>query len=582
VKEAKNMIDIKLIIWDLDETFWFGTLSEEGVVVNEDNIELIIELSERGIVNSISSKNNYDEVKDKLTSLGVWDYFVFPKIGWYSKGNAIKDTISTMGLRAENVLFIDDNHLNLKEVSSLLPFINVLDVKDLGLLNENYNLQGKDDRELTRLKQYQLLESKAISRVDFDTDLDFLHSCNIKVIIKIASEREIDRVHELILRTNQLNFTKVRLDIGEVGALLNSTSVSNYVVYVHDNYGDYGLVGFVSLNKNENKLCHFCFSCRTINLGVEQFVYNYFNSPSIDLNGETAIQLKSDSELSWITLTDELTPEEGVVRKGKGLPNILFKGGCDLSQMTFYLKGNITEETNFVTEDNLAIHSEHTSILLNQVTYSEHFPYLPLEAFDSVIFNEGFDYIIYSVLMDYSQDLYTNSAGDFIPFMGYSKKRDTNVLSENHANQIKSFYVEYKNSGPITPEKFKSNLSDILHKIDNKTRLILVNGSEVAPLMNHEVGSVERHKIMNEVVDEFYRENSARVSLVDVRKYIFSSDDLTDNIRHYKRHVHKGIADEISTVLKIDKKKGWSTFLEYRYRVIKRLKKYWSKLNALI
>ena len=29
----KNFTKVKLIIWDLDETFWKGTLSEEGVKV---------------------------------------------------------------------------------------------------------------------------------------------------------------------------------------------------------------------------------------------------------------------------------------------------------------------------------------------------------------------------------------------------------------------------------------------------------------------------------------------------------------------------------------------------------------------
>lgn len=47
---------IKLVIWDLDETFWEGTLSEEGISIIEDNLKLVKELSKRGIVNSICSK----------------------------------------------------------------------------------------------------------------------------------------------------------------------------------------------------------------------------------------------------------------------------------------------------------------------------------------------------------------------------------------------------------------------------------------------------------------------------------------------------------------------------------------------
>ncbi len=47
---------IKLIVWDLDDTFWSGTLSEGDVVVPEQNINLIRRLTDIGIVNSICSK----------------------------------------------------------------------------------------------------------------------------------------------------------------------------------------------------------------------------------------------------------------------------------------------------------------------------------------------------------------------------------------------------------------------------------------------------------------------------------------------------------------------------------------------
>ena len=42
------MKKIKLIIWDLDETFWEGTLSEEGIKPIERHKELVISLSRRG------------------------------------------------------------------------------------------------------------------------------------------------------------------------------------------------------------------------------------------------------------------------------------------------------------------------------------------------------------------------------------------------------------------------------------------------------------------------------------------------------------------------------------------------------
>ena len=46
---------IKLIVWDLDDTFWKGTLSEEHIEPIASNIELVKILAQRGIVSAICS-----------------------------------------------------------------------------------------------------------------------------------------------------------------------------------------------------------------------------------------------------------------------------------------------------------------------------------------------------------------------------------------------------------------------------------------------------------------------------------------------------------------------------------------------
>ena len=117
--------NIKLVIWDLDETFWKGTLSEEGIHIIEKNPNIVKHLVDRGIMNSIASKNNYNDVKDILINLNVWDYFIFPCIDWVSKGEMIKWILEKTQLRDENTLFIDDNHLNLSEAKFYNPELNV-------------------------------------------------------------------------------------------------------------------------------------------------------------------------------------------------------------------------------------------------------------------------------------------------------------------------------------------------------------------------------------------------------------------------------------------------------------------------
>src|SRR5262249_57735 len=119
------MIDnkVKLVVWDLDETFWRGTLTEEGIDPVQRNIDIVAELPSRGLLNSTCSKNGVEQTKAKLVELGVWDWFVFPSISFNPKGKAVAEMIEGAALRAENVLFIDDNKLNLEEVKFFNPGI---------------------------------------------------------------------------------------------------------------------------------------------------------------------------------------------------------------------------------------------------------------------------------------------------------------------------------------------------------------------------------------------------------------------------------------------------------------------------
>jgi predicted enzyme involved in methoxymalonyl-ACP biosynthesis len=60
--------NIKLIIWDLDDTFWKGTLSEGDIQLIDENIYIIKALLDRGIMNSICSKNDFECVRKILAN----------------------------------------------------------------------------------------------------------------------------------------------------------------------------------------------------------------------------------------------------------------------------------------------------------------------------------------------------------------------------------------------------------------------------------------------------------------------------------------------------------------------------------
>jgi len=119
-----RMIDnnVKMVIWDLDDTFWTGTLAEVGSIeIVPENIRILKTLTARGIVSSICSRNDFATARDKLIEQGVWDLFVFPHIEFTPKGVSIAEIIESANLRPDNVLFIDDNPMNLEEAKHFSP-----------------------------------------------------------------------------------------------------------------------------------------------------------------------------------------------------------------------------------------------------------------------------------------------------------------------------------------------------------------------------------------------------------------------------------------------------------------------------
>jgi FkbH-like protein len=339
---------VKLVVWDLDDTFWQGALGEDGMVPLPRNVEMVQELARRGIPSSICSKNDPDVATRALTALDVHQYFVFPRICYSAKGKSVAEIIDAAALRAENVLFIDDNRLNLAEVEYFNPGIMAFHPSDiLDRLLDDPKAQGKSDPELTRLKQYQLLQKKFEEQQTSNlSHEEFLRSCNIRVTVSHDVEQNFERVLELINRTNQLNYTKVRIntpnEVEEFRRLLGSFGYRAGCVFATDNYGDYGLIGFFLLHRRPKakKLIHFVFSCRTMNMGIEQYIYEMLDRPDIDLAKPVSYGLQSHDAIDLIGDGDT---KVDVCRNNR---SVLLLGGCDLLQVASYCSSSRHEFVN--------------------------------------------------------------------------------------------------------------------------------------------------------------------------------------------------------------------------------------------
>ncbi|MTH79001.1 hypothetical protein [Paracoccus aestuariivivens] len=414
---------VKLVVWDLDDTFWRGTLSEGGVEQVQAHVGMVRELVDRGIMCSICSKNDFAQARAVLEAVGVWDLFVLPHIAWSPKGQAISRMIDEMGLRAENVLFLDDNHLNLEEAAFFCPGIMVLDAsKGLSGLMDLPQLKGKDDRNHTRLAQYKVIEQKKDERENSGlSNIAFLRQSDIKIRIITDVENHMDRVLEILNRTNQLNFTKLRANTTEERAALDELlAVSGMhagLVQVQDRYGDYGVVGFfcVRTKFSGTTVHHFAFSCRTLNMGVEQWVWDYLGRPEFKVVGPVANNLDEHGKVDWISeVTDFQTGTNQLDER-----RLCLVGGCDLLQVSFYCGTNRDEFVNKQDDHGMLVRYDDVGFILNpRVKQLKHsFPLnmlvgqslADMQAFDRSITES--DLILLSLYFSVPSDLFFTYGG---------------------------------------------------------------------------------------------------------------------------------------------------------------------------
>lgn len=559
------MKTIKLVIWDLDETFWKGTLSEGSIDFIPENLRIVEMLTKRGIINSISSKNDFDAARARLEEAGVWEYFVFPKIGWNPKGPEIRMLIEQMQLRSENILFVDDNPMNLKEAAFYNPGLHTVAPEGLAELLPLAAFEGKDDSGMSRLAQYRILEQKAVAKTSANSNEDFLRQSNIKVILRKDPLDQIDRLVELINRSNQLNFTKVRVTREELEAHLKTPGVEACSISVVDSYGDYGVSGFYS--REGDRLRHFLFSCRVLDMGVERWLYERLGNPRIEIVGEVAGELVG-SRVDWITAVD--SAEAAAVAaspKAQGrLRKTILKGGCDLDQLELYLGGrlDVATEFNYVSAAGLPVHTEHTEILRNAragFPFGDvvgKVPFLDESAFKTRFFDKGYDVYIYSVLMDYTQGLYRYAHGDLVLPYGDINLDITNAslleqLPEARRSKLPAEFLtwfgeDFRFIGGLDEERFIENLRWMHASIPPGALLIFLNGSEVAFDHPTEGDRSARHKALNAALDAFAAEQT-NVKVCDVRKFVRTEEDITDNIRHYKRSKYRDIAAELLEIV---------------------------------
>jgi len=271
---------VKCIVWDLDNTLWDGILIEDGmdgVRLKPGVVDVIRELDGRGILHSIASKNTFNEAMQALKGLGCDEFFLAPKISWSPKSEGLRAIAQELNISLDSILFVDDSEFEREEVRSGCPEVRVIDAVRYRTLIEMEECKVPVTSESKeRRKMYQVEAARKDVAADFADDyMAFLRHCQIQLRIQPMTQENLERVHELTQRTNQMNFSGNRYSREVLEGILRSSHMNTYVLTCEDRFGSYGIVGVCIVDNREPRMTDLMFSCRVQAKRVEHAFVGY-------------------------------------------------------------------------------------------------------------------------------------------------------------------------------------------------------------------------------------------------------------------------------------------------------------------
>ena len=315
---------IKCVVWDLDNTLWDGVLSEgDDVKLREGITEIFKTLDERGILQSIASKNNFDDAYKKLEELGVAEYFLYPQINWNPKSEGIKKISQSLNLGLDSFAFVDDSPFEREEILSADERILVIDAADIDKIVSMERMIPKFITEDTknRRKMYIADSKRKQEEQEFTGDnTEFLMSLGMKLTISPVTEHDLQRPYELTVRTHQLNSTGYTYSYEELQGFIDSEDHIFLIAQLTDKFGDYGKFGLILVeNTDALRIKLLLMSCRVMSRGVGSAILIYLAKLKEQLNKPMFAEFKTTdrNRIMYITYKimgfDEIEDNDGDV-----------------------------------------------------------------------------------------------------------------------------------------------------------------------------------------------------------------------------------------------------------------------------
>lgn len=292
--QLSNRVAKKVLVLDLDNTLWGGLageaeltpvqLSEEHTGLAYKNFQRVLkQMQKQGVMLAIASKNNEAdalEIIEKHPHMVLRrEDFVSVRINWNIKADNLREMAQELNVGLDSFVFFDDSKAEREQIEQMLPQVTVPEFPQkpeklaetmVSIYHDYFEklTVTKEDREKTaqyaaNAKRRQLQE-KAVDLASYLKQLD--------IVISVEDgEKNRERLHQLVNKTNQFNLTTIRYEREILSSYLKDARKKIRLYRVADKFGDNGIVGavIVDVSGEEPEIEEFVLSCRVMGRFIE-------------------------------------------------------------------------------------------------------------------------------------------------------------------------------------------------------------------------------------------------------------------------------------------------------------------------
>jgi len=312
---AQQGRSFKCLVLDLDNTLWGGVIGDAGlggIVLGQGSgmgeaflslQHYARDLSRRGVILAVCSKNDevnallpFEEHPEMLLKRADIACFT---ANWSDKPGNIREIAAALNIGIDSLVFVDDNPFERELVRRELPMVAVPELpedpayyaqclSDAGYF-ESVHVTAED---LERSRQYQANAQRDALRATATDMVGYLSELRMEMDARPFDRVGLQRIVQLINKTNQFNLTTRRYAEEDVLPLLDDPDRVTLQIRLTDRFGDNGIIAILIGRLNdarELEIDTWLMSCRVLGRHVEEATLNVLAAEAARINATALI-----------------------------------------------------------------------------------------------------------------------------------------------------------------------------------------------------------------------------------------------------------------------------------------------------